>query len=146
MDVAASPKQSQAREEPNESLEISRLFHERAHTQLIGPIDLLPCHRARIHYDRNMFIDRMLFQKPQHGQPVHNRHPMIEHEDARLALRPIAKFSLALKTVEHFLSIAGDDRVAFDVSRIERPFYKDDVIGIIFPEEYPAAMWHIVKV
>ena len=71
---------------------------------------------------------------------------MIEHDDARLALRPIAKFSFALKTVEHFLSIAGDDRVAFDVSRIERPFYKDDVIGIIFPEEYPAAMWHIVKV
>ena len=71
---------------------------------------------------------------------------MIEHNNAGLALGPVAKFSVAFEAVEHFLSIAGDDRVAFDVSRIERPFYKEDVIGIIFPEEYPAAMWHIVNV
>lgn len=146
VNVPARPKEPQAGKQADKSLKVSRLFHKSAHPQLVRLVNLLARHRPGIHHYRNMLVDRMLLQPAQHCQPVHNRHPVIQNDDTRLAFGPIAKSSFPFQTVEHFLSIASDHRIAFDLRGIKRPFYKEDVIGVIFPEEYPAAMWHIVNV
>ena len=146
MDIPSRPKQSQARKNLDERVKIARLFHKRAYSQFVGFVDLLPRHCSGIHHHRNMFVDWVLLEVAQHRQPIHHRHAMIEDDDVRLALGPITKFPLPFEAIEHFLSISGHDLIAFQLGGIEGAFYKEDVIGVIFPEEYPAAMWHIVKV
>lgn len=146
MDVASGPKESKAGKDSDEGLEIARFFHKCAYSQLVSLVDLLARHRPGIHHHRHMFVTGMLLEPPKHCQPIHDGHAMIEHDDTRLALRPITKLSFAFQTVEHFLAIPGHDRIAFHLRGIECALYKEDVIGVIFPEEYPAAMWHMVKV
>src|SRR5207247_808797 len=130
VDVTASPEKAQAGEEANERSKIARLLHKGAHAPFVSFINLMPGHGAGIHHYGNMLEDRMLLEMPQNAQPIEHRHEMIENDDARFAARTVAKLSLPIETIEHFLSVAGNDKFVFQISRFEGALYKQDVVRI----------------
>ena len=64
----------------------------------------------------------------------------------RFALRTLVEFPGPVQAIKNLLPIAGNDDLMLDFAMFESPSYKDDVIRVVFAEEYPAVMWHIVKV
>jgi hypothetical protein len=71
---------------------------------------------------------------------------MVQNDDARFALRTVTESAVPIKAIEHFLSMAGNHELVLDFAMFKSSFYKDDVIRVVFAEEYPAVMWHMVKV
>jgi hypothetical protein len=71
---------------------------------------------------------------------------MIENNHAWLSLGPINEFTFAFEAIQNFPPVGRDDEFGFDLADFERPPYKEDVILVVFAEEDPAVMWHMVKV
>jgi hypothetical protein len=93
-----------------------------------------------------MLVNEMVFERTENGKSVHHGHAMVENDDAGFAFGAIAKLTFAVEAIENFLTVAGNEEFVFDFAVFESALYKDDVIRVVFPEEYPAAMWHIVNV
>jgi hypothetical protein len=93
-----------------------------------------------------MLVNEMVFERTKNGKSVHHGHAMVEYDDAGFAVGAIAKFSFALEAIENLLTVVGDEEFVFDFAVLESALYKDDVIRVVFAEQYPAAMWHIVNV
>ncbi len=146
MHVPACPKDSQAGEQTEEGLEIARFLKESAYTKGVGFVYLLLGHRSRIHYHGGVLVNAVLLQSPKHCQPIENRHAIIEDDDTRFTLGPVVKPPLSFETIEDLLAVLGYNQFIFELRRVEGASYKEDVILVVFPEQYPAAMWHIVKV
>jgi len=47
---------------------------------------------------------------------------------------------------QNLLSVPSNNQFVFDLGRLEGASYKYDVVRVVFAEQYPAALWHIVKV
>src|SRR6476646_10684391 len=88
----------------------------------------------------------MFLQALEHSQAAQDGHAMIENNHAGLSLGPILEFAVPFQAIQNLLPVGRDDEFVFDLSGFERSPYKEDVIRVVFAEEDPTVMWHIVKV